>query len=53
VPFGRETLRELYPSHGAYVRAVVRDVRELVAGRFLTRPDGRRLIREAVRSDIP
>jgi hypothetical protein len=53
VPFDRATLRALYPTHRAYVRAVVADVRGLVAQRFLTRPDARRLIRDAVQSDVP
>jgi len=53
VPFDQATLEELYPTHGAYVRAVTRDVRDLIADRFLTRADGQRLIREAEASDIP
>jgi hypothetical protein len=32
---------------------VARDVRQLVADRFLTRADGARLIREAVLADVP
>jgi hypothetical protein len=52
-PLDPATLRELYPTHGAYVRAVVRDVLSLVARRFLTWADGRRLIREAARADVP
>ena len=47
IPFDQATLQELYPTHGAYVRAVTRDVHDLVADRFLTRADGQRLIREA------
>jgi hypothetical protein len=53
VPFDQATIEELYPTHGAYVRAVTRDVRELVADRYLTRGDGQSLIREAAQSDIP
>ncbi|MGW0777824.1 alpha/beta hydrolase domain-containing protein [Streptomyces sp. NPDC002835] len=53
VPFSHKRLAELYPTHGAYVRAVVRSVRELVAARFLTPQDGRAVVREAVRADIP
>jgi Alpha/beta hydrolase domain len=52
-PFDQATLEELYPTHGAYVRAVMRDVRELVGDRFLTRADGQRLIRDAAESDVP
>ena len=53
VPFDQATIEELYPTHGAYVRAVTRNVRDLVADRFLTRADGQRLIREAEASDVP
>jgi Alpha/beta hydrolase domain len=53
VRFDEATLRSLYPTHSAYVRAVVRDVGHLVADRFLTLPDGLRLIREAVAADVP
>jgi hypothetical protein len=53
VPLDSATLAELYPTHGAYVRAVVRNVHGLVARRFLTPEDGRRLIREAARADVP
>jgi Alpha/beta hydrolase domain len=53
VPFDRARLAALYPSHAAYVRAVIRDVASLVVRRFLTVPDGLRLIREAARSDVP
>lgn len=51
-PFDQELLDELYPSQGAYVRAVERNVRELVAERLLTRADGQRLIREAQQFDV-
>lgn len=53
VPFDQVTLEGLYPSHGAYVRAVGRSVRGLVADRFLTSADGRRLLREAEQADVP
>ena len=46
-------LDALYPSHGAYVRAVVRDVGRLVARRFLTLHDGLELIGDAARADVP
>jgi hypothetical protein len=47
VPFDQATLDRLYPTHRAYVRAVVKDVARLVARRFLTVPDGLKLIRAA------
>ncbi len=53
MPFSEERLRALYPTHGAYVRAVVRDVGDLVARRYLTLADGLELIGEAVRADVP
>ena len=53
MPFDEATLERLYPTHRAYVRAVIRNVLGLVANRFLTSADGVRLIREAVRSDVP
>ena len=53
VPFEKATLERLYPTHRAYVRAVIRNVLGLVADRFLTKADGLRLIREAVESDVP
>jgi hypothetical protein len=52
VPLDQATIEELYPTHGAYVRAVTRDVHDLIADRFLTRADGQELIREAAASDI-
>jgi Alpha/beta hydrolase domain len=53
VPLDAATLARLYPTHGAYVRAVTRDVVRLVARRFLTPIDGIRLIREAAAADVP
>ena len=53
VPFDHATLKSLYPSHGVYVRKVVRDVGELVAQRYLNVADGLSLIRDAARADVP
>ena len=44
---------ELYPTHGAYVRAVVKDTARLVAGRYITAYDGLDLIREAAPANVP
>jgi hypothetical protein len=52
-PLPQATIEALYPSHGAYVKAVVRDVARLVGRRLLTVADGLKLIREAARSDVP
>jgi hypothetical protein len=53
VPFTHERLAQLYPTHRAYVRAVARDTLRLIGQRFLTLPDGIRLIEEAARADVP
>ena len=52
-PFDAARLRELYPNHGAYVRAVAKDVTLLVKGRIITRADGRRLVADAAKADVP
>jgi hypothetical protein len=53
VPFDQTTLQTLYPSHGAYVSAVAHDIGQLVGDRYITRPDGQKLMRDAAQSDIP
>jgi hypothetical protein len=53
VPFGAARLKRLYPTHGAYVRAVAKDTARLVAGRFITLPDGIDIIKEAAKADVP
>ncbi len=53
VPFDQALIDELYPTKGSYVRAVQRNVADLVADRFLTRADGHKLVAEAVASDVP
>ena len=54
VPFDQALLRRrcTRPT-GVYVRAVVRDVGDLVARRYLTVADGLSLIRDAARADVP
>jgi hypothetical protein len=47
------TLRELYPTHADYARAVARNVSRLVTDRFLTLADGLELIREAGAGEVP
>jgi hypothetical protein len=47
VPFDQATLPSLYPTHGAHVRGVIRDVFGLVAQRYLTPADGLKLIHQA------
>jgi hypothetical protein len=53
VPLTPARLQQLYPSHGAYVRKVVKDTARLVAGRYITGYDGLDLIREAAQADVP
>jgi hypothetical protein len=53
VPFDAARLQQLYPTHHAYVRAVAKDTARLVAGRFITLPDGLDIIKEAARADVP
>ena len=53
VPFDATRLQQLYPTHGAYVRAVARDTAKLVAGRYITGYDGLDLIREAAQANVP
>ena len=53
VPFDQATLDALYPTHGAYVSAVVQDVHQLVADRYITPADAQELIREAAGSRSP
>lgn len=52
-PFDRARLKSLYPTHASYVRAVRRNVNDLVAKRFIVREDGDKLIREARNSQVP
>ncbi len=53
VPFGADRLRELYPTHRAYVEAVVKDTKALVQQGFITDYDGRMIVSEALRAPVP
>ena len=52
-PFTQAQLDSLYSSHADYVRQVRASVDELVADRIIRPYDGRRLIKEAQRADVP
>jgi hypothetical protein len=52
-PFDAALLKELYPTHAVYVRAVRRNVAKLVTDRFLTPEDGEMLVRQARAAAIP
>jgi hypothetical protein len=47
------TLRELYPTHGAYVSDVAHDLAKLMAAGWVTPEDARQQLTEAARADIP
>lgn len=53
VPFDAARLKELYPTHAAYVKAVSEDVSKLIAERFLIKQDGDEMIERAKKSAIP
>jgi hypothetical protein len=53
VPFDEAKVRELYPSHKAYVEAVEADVNKLVRERFLIKQDGDEMIEAAEKSVRP
>lgn len=53
VPFSQTLLQQIYPSHGAYVKAVKKDTKALVKQRFITSYDGDMLIREAAAANVP
>lgn len=52
-PFSQAKLQSLYANHHDYVAKFVRRTGQLVAGRFITVPDGLELIREAINADVP
>jgi hypothetical protein len=52
-PFDRALLKQLYPTHAAYVSAVRDNVAALVAARFIVREDGDKLVKEAQRAQVP
>jgi predicted DNA-binding protein with PD1-like motif len=53
VPFDHTRLKQLYPTHSAYERAVSEDVSALVTERFITPEDGQELIEESKKADVP
>ena len=52
-PFSQARLRQLYPTHHAYVIDVTRDVRRLERQRYLTPYDGASLITHAQAASVP
>lgn len=53
IPFNPEKLKALYPTHSAYVSAVMANVSELVAQGFLLEADGAEIIIEAQQAEVP
>ena len=53
VPFSKDLLQQIYPSHAAYVSAVSKNTRALVRQGFITRQDGDLLIKEAQAAQVP
>ena len=53
VPFSRDVLKKLYPTHDAYVRQVKSQTGQLVKSGWITEVDGRHLIVAAEKSSIP
>jgi len=53
VPFSKALLKQLYPTHTRYVKLVRRDVARLVKARFITAYDGRMLVNQARRAQVP
>jgi hypothetical protein len=53
IPFTREVLKKLYPTHDAYVRRVRSQTEQLVKDGWITEEDGRYLTMAAEKSSIP
>ena len=53
VPFDRAQLKKLYPNHKAYVNAVANNLSSLVTQRFVIKADGKKLLEEARKAEIP
>ena len=52
VPFPVEQLNQLYPTHASYVNAVVANVRGNIRAGYVNRSDGRRIVTDAVNSNV-
>ena len=53
VPFTKDLLMKLYPTHEKYVKKVNKKVDKMVKARLITASDGQRIKDEAVKADIP
>jgi len=53
VPFKKELLTQLYPTHDSYVKKVNAQVDQMVGARLITKSDGQRIKNEAAKAEIP
>jgi hypothetical protein len=53
VPFDKDVIAKLYPSHELYVSKVVQQVDELVTKKLLTPTDGEKIKKEAASAKVP
>jgi len=53
VPFKKELLKELYPTHESYVEKVNAQAERLVKERLITKSDGQKIRDEAAKAAIP
>ncbi len=53
VPFNKDLLKELYPTHEEYVEKVNAQVDKMVKDRLITKPDGQKIKTEAANAAIP
>jgi hypothetical protein len=53
VPFDKQKLAALYPSHDDYVQRVEQSAEAAVRDRFLLEPDAQKIIEDAMQADIP
>jgi hypothetical protein len=53
IPFKKEILTQLYPTHDAYVEKVKESVETLVRERLITQDDGLKIIKEAEQAEVP
>jgi hypothetical protein len=53
IPFKKDLLVDLYPTHDAYVKKVKESVESLVKERLITQSDGLKIIKEAEQAAVP
>jgi hypothetical protein len=53
VPFEKDLLSKLYPTHKKYVKKIKKKVKKLVKARLITASDGQKIKEEAAKAEIP